>query len=350
VGSRTSWQVLGVLCAGLVAASLPLQGSAVGATETTVNDVRVGSFNVVGVQADTKASGNQLTWRERRAKVVAQIMAQKLDVVGVQEVNQSSIYKSRLTYGANQYLDLRGALNAKGGHYALTNTNAYNCLKPASTYKCVTKDQGASGDNRILFNTARVSLVKQGAVTYDVHAEGKPQRYLAWAILKMRTTGKQFLFTTTHLDPYSVPARLAQWDQLIATTNALKGSLPVVSTGDFNTSKFSDYAETYLPRMKSNGYGDVVNQVPKRNTLIVPRAESVRRAWIGSFNGFRRDVDAYGYADDRDKIGNGIDWIFASNQVPVKGWEVVVDVSPTTLQLRGVIPSDHALVRATLVL
>lgn len=352
MSKRFSWQVLGVMCAALAVGSVPVQGStAVGATESTLNDVRVGSFNVVGVHADSKASGTQHTWLVRRPKVVAQILGQKLDVLGVQEVNQSSIYKSHLTYGDNQYLDLKGALNAAGGHYALTNSNAYNCARPTSTYKCVARDQGSSGDNRILYNTSTVTMVSQGAVTYATHSAGHPNRYLAWAVLKMKATGKSFFFTDTHLDPYSIPARESQWDELIAKTNALKGYLPVISVGDFNTSKFSAYADTYIPRMKSNGYGDVLNQVPNRNTLTDPRAESTRRAWVNSFNAFRPDVASYGYEDDRDtKIGNGIDWVFASNNLRVKAWEVVVDVSPTTLQLRGIIPSDHALVRATLVL
>ena len=124
----------------------------------------------------------------------------------------------------------------------------------------------------------------------------------------------------------------------------------MVAVGDYNTSKFSAYAPSYLPRMKANGYGDVVNQEPGRNTLRTPRAEAVRRAWVNSFSGFRRNVAAYGYEDNRDKIGNGIDWIFATNSLRVKAWEVVIDVDARTLLLRGVIPSDHALVRATLVL
>jgi endonuclease/exonuclease/phosphatase family metal-dependent hydrolase len=345
-----SWRVLGALCAGLVASSLPLHSSAVGATEPSANELRVGSFNVVGVQADAKAHGDQNVWRVRRAKIVSQILAQKLDVVGVQELNQSSIYKSHLNYGDNQYLDLLGALNAKGGHYALTNTNAYNCVKPASTYKCVYKNQNSSGDNRIFYDTTKISMINQGATTYSAHAAGKPERYLAWATLQQKATGKRFLFTTTHLDPYDISARQKQWDQLISTVNSVKGYLPVIATGDFNTSKFSPYAATYLPRMKQNGYSDVLNQVPGKNTLSSPRAETVYRAWVASFNDFRRNVADFGYEDARTKIGNGIDWIFASNNLEVKRWEVVVDVDPSTLKLRGVIPSDHCLVVSTLVL
>ena len=196
-----------------------------------------------------------------------------------------------------------------------------------------------------------MTLVKQGGLTYRNYAAGRVKRYLAWAVLKMKATGKQFLFTNTHLDPYDITARKQQWDEMIATINSLKGSLPVVSVGDFNTSKFSDYADTYLPRMRSNGYGDVVNQKYRETLLSAPRAVSVRRAWVNSFSGWNRNVAAYGYEEGtREKIGNGIDWVFASNNVPVKAWEVVIDVDATTLRLRGVIPSDHALVRATLTL
>jgi endonuclease/exonuclease/phosphatase family metal-dependent hydrolase len=344
--SRLSVKVLGLVSAALITASMPTGGPSVAAA---TSEIRVGSFNVVGVNADSGAGGDRRTWKERRPVVASQILAQRLDVVGLQEVNQSSVYKSRLTYGVNQYLDLKGAINAKGGRYALTNSNAYNCVKPSSTYKCAYKDQNASGDNRILYNTNTISLVKQGATTFAAHASGKPNRYFAWAILQVKATGKSFFFSTTHLDPYSIPARLSQWNQLISVTNALKGSLPVVSTGDFNTSKFSDYASTYLPRMKSNGYGDVVNQTADKNTVNPARAENTYRAWVNSFNNFNRNVSVYGYEDNRNKIGNGIDWIFATNSVRVKGWEVVLKIG-SNLRLSGVIPSDHALVRATLVL
>ena len=127
-------------------------------------------------------------------------------------------------------------MNARGGNYAMTNQNAQNCVNPKSTYKCVVKDQGATGDNRIYFDNDTVSLVRQGGLTYRNYAAGRVKRYLA-GVLKMKATGKQFLFTNTHLDPYDITARKQQWDEMIAKINSLKGSLPVVAVGDFNTSK-----------------------------------------------------------------------------------------------------------------
>ena len=49
--------------------------------------------------------------------------------------------------------------------------------------------------------------MRQGGLTYQNYAAGRVKRYLAWAVLKMKATGKQFLFTNTHLDPYDIAAR-----------------------------------------------------------------------------------------------------------------------------------------------
>ena len=84
-------------------------------------------------------------------------------------------------------------------------------MKPASTYKCVYQDRGASGDNRILYNTDTMRLVKQGSVLYQTQTAGKNPRYFVWAVFAEKATGKQFFFTTTHLDPYLISSRKAQW-------------------------------------------------------------------------------------------------------------------------------------------
>ncbi len=83
-------------------------------------DVRVGTFNIVTVSADA-ASGDRRPWRERRGVVIGQILGQGLDVVGLQEANQSTIYGSRLVDDKrNQYLDLRNGLNRAGGAYQVS--------------------------------------------------------------------------------------------------------------------------------------------------------------------------------------------------------------------------------------
>ena len=320
--------------------------SAVAAVAT---DVKVATMNISGVSFDATATGEHRVWRVRRTNVVARILLERPDVLGIQEANQSSIYKTRLDYGVNQYMDLKGALAAKGGHYALTNSYAYNCVNSASSANCVYKNRGASQDNRILYNTDTVTLVRAGSVKYTHQTAGKNTRYLAWAVFTMKATGKQFFFTNTHLDPYTVSVRKAEWDEAIANTKRLAGALPVVSVGDYNTSKYSSYAGTYLPRMKAAGFGDLLGQ-SYASVTSQPRAAVLDRAWVNSYNGYKRDARGYSYEDHQSRIGNSIDWIFATNTLPVKSSVTVAPVNRTTFQLVGVIPSDHFLLLATLTL
>ena len=42
--------------------------------------------------------------------------------------------------------------------------------------------------------------------------------------------------------------------------------------------------------------------------------------------------------------------MFASNALTVTEWKTVVDHDPSTLQITGVIPSDHSMVAATLLI
>ena len=77
-----------------------------------------------------------------------------------------------------------------------------------------TRTAAPSGDNRILYNTDTTRLVKQGSVLYQTQTPGKNRRYFVWAVFAMKATGKQFFFfSTTHLDPYLISSRKAQWSE-----------------------------------------------------------------------------------------------------------------------------------------
>ena len=324
----------------------PAPGTSIGAA-----DVRVASFNLFGANNDASAAGEQRPWRVRRPAVVRQVLGQQADVVGLQEANQSTTYAANLDYGTTQYDDLVGALGAAGGHYAVTNQSSYNCQKATSSTDCVPLYRGASNSTRILYNTDSLELLAQGSMRYDSQAVGKIDRYLAWGVFRVRATGGEFLFADTHLDSYDSGVRVNQWRELIARVNLLKNGRPVVVVGDFNTTKFSPWASEMLPRMQAEGYGDVLDQQYNSNEIAAPRARSLVNAWISSSNRFDRNVRSFSYDTARDtKIGNNIDWVFASNGLAVKEWETVVDFDPQTLQVNGVIPSDHCMVRATLVI
>jgi endonuclease/exonuclease/phosphatase family metal-dependent hydrolase len=344
--SAVATSVVAVLAGSAMVAS----GGTSSATTPASADIHVGTFNISNLAFDSRAAGEHQVWKKRRPVIRKQILSQGLDVVGLQEANPSSVYKSSVTYGVNQYMDLLNAINGQGAHYALTNEYEYNCVKSTSSKNCVYQDRGASQDTRILYNTDTLTMLSQGSYKYNAQTAGKQDRYLDWAVFQTNANGRKFLFVNTHLDPASIDSRKQEWSELIDKTNQLKQYMPVMVVGDFNTSKYDDYAATYLPAMKSAGYGDVLNQQYATNPSNNPRPETMTNAWVNSFGNFRRNVEDYSYYKNRNKIGNGIDWVFASNNLEVKNYDVAVPMDAQTLQIKGVIPSDHNLVTSTIVL
>ncbi len=308
--------------AGLTSASAT--SAAVAVQESIAGELRVATFNISGENNDPSASGDQRVWAERLPVVVSQIKGENPDVVGLQEAYQ----------GTGQYVSLRNALNAAGKAYEISDLA-----------------QNASNGTRIMYNTATVTPLAKGAFAYANQVSGKTLRYLAWATFRHNASGKEFFFVTTHLSPDSAAVKVLEWKELIAKVAELNtGNLPVVAVGDFNTSKFMAGAEEMLPAMKAAGFGDVMNQQYQVNPPVSPRAEVVVNGWINSFNDYRRDITPYSYSTNHAKVGNGIDWVFATNSLRVKQWKVVIDFNPATLQINGVIPSDHNMISAVLVL
>ena len=75
------------------------------------------------------------------------------------------------------------------------------------------------------------------------------------------------------------------------------------------------------------------------------RARHRINGWMNSCNHLTRDVRVFGYVDQRDKIGNGIDYVFASNWLKVPEYKMVLNYNPSTLRVVGTLPSDHNMVR-----
>jgi endonuclease/exonuclease/phosphatase family metal-dependent hydrolase len=312
-------------------------------------DVRVAGFNVQSVGVD-KTVGERRPWKQRRGTVMAQILREGTDVIGLQELNPSNTFRSRLVDGSNQMFDLRNGLNRRGGHFALNSDAAVDCLNPTTGYHCRYRNRGASHNERILYNTSTLTLMHRGFVKYSRQSTSSRNMGMAWVILRSKLNGSSFLFTSTHLDPPNRVVRVAQWKQMIANIKRIRGNLPVVSVGDFNTQKFDTITRTMLPAMRNAGVGDVLNQQFRVNPSTGVRAESRVNAWINSNNRDSRNVRGYSYPGDHSKTGNSIDYIFASNNTRVKEFKMVIDYDPNTLQVTGTIPSDHNMLAATVVL
>lgn len=324
--------------------------------------LRAGSFNVRSVQFDTHLAPGESLWKYRRGVVLDDILGENLDVVGVQEASQNPKYASHYVDGGGsvdgttiqtQYFDIRNGLNARtdGNPWAVTNPYLYNCVRLDNNYKCQDKYRGASRDTKILYRKDRLTLGSSGSVLFNRQSGGANDgRYFVWAKFTINSTGKQFFFATTHLMNGAAADRKAEWQQAIHEINIRKGNLPVVMTGDFQSSKFHAPSDSMMTAMRNNGYGDVVGQRYGTVHLEHKRAKVLSNAWINSMHGFGRDISKYSYENNHYWAGNNIDWIFASNALAVKRWKVVLDYDRTTLQVRGTMASDHSLVTSTIVI
>jgi endonuclease/exonuclease/phosphatase family metal-dependent hydrolase len=327
-------------------------GTATGASSLTQAasrsaDIRVASFNISSMVLDNP-HGALRPWKERRGRVISEILSEHVDVIGIQEAAPGRSMPHHVVDGANQYLDLRNGLNKAGGHYALTVTAGFNCVNSLTAYHCRKKDRNASNTNRILYNTRKLTMVGRNSMAYSHRTARNAHPFLTWARFRVRSNGHEFRFFDTHLDPRNRAVRKAQWKQMIKQVNHLKQGRPVVSVGDFNTQKFDPMAASMFPAMKRSGYGEVLNERYRVNPNPHIRARQRTHAWISSVNHTSRNVRTFSYDDATSKTGNSIDHIFASNSLSVRSYKVVLKFSSRTMRVSGVLPSDHNMVCATI--
>ena len=296
--------------------------------------VRVGSFNIVNVALDNKATGNALPWAKRRAAVASAILHGKLDVVGLQEASQWNDYHYASAAALTQFDDLVLGLLAKG-----------------ATYKVVDGARDSSGDTRIIYNPTRLTVVKHGVYDYTGDtASGEGTSYLAWAVFKTVQGGHKFFYANTHLIPHHTDLQKKEWLQLITKVKDLRNGLPVIVGGDFQQSKWHEPTATMLPKMKKAGFGDVTGSVPKDDHLRNPRPDKLTRAWLDSTNKWDRVVKNNSVSPRKGRIGANIDWIFATNSLHVNSWTVEAKLNSATTKYVDTMPSDHNLVWASIVI
>ena len=319
------------------------------AAKTTTGEtdapLRAATYNVLCANCSTS-----YPWAKRRAALVAAIKAQQLDVLGVQEASQG------LTTGADgtskaQFDDL---LDLLGSDYALANAYRYNCVKSTSPNSCVEKDRGASHDVRIIYNNDRVQLLRQGSHEYDAADPTDTKRFMAWAELKQKASGKRFFVANTHLDPnddssgstYHYDLRAAQTRELLAViAKQNTDDLPVLILGDFKMSKYATPSNAPYDLITGAGYAD-----PLGNTYrsTVPARSAMVESRLGTEYNTKNNLAA---APPRSDYLNGsvIDYVYVSPQVRVHQWQTVVDITSSG-KFAAKPPSDHNMVRVTVYL
>lgn len=310
--------------------------------------LRVGSFNVkcancVGTQP------NERTWYDRRDDVARTVVAQHLDVLGVQEASQGWLKDSNggETIDLSQFEDLRDRL---GGTWELANSRRNNCVKSKSPTGCVYADQGASKGTKILYDRNRVDLVSNGSKRL-ASASPSAERYLAWAVFRQRSTGKKFFFADAHLEPNQ------DWDLHVTEATEVAqeigkrntGKLPTMLVGDMNSHKNTVPSNgVYDVIVDKYGYVDPLgNRQGSKTDTPGATVEHRINTWLNSYNNFTQTPYPLYYG--RRPNGTYIDYIFTSPGVRVPEWETVATLDENHNYV-GPQPSDHNLIRASVVL
>ena len=260
-------------------------------------------------------------WVSRRGAIASAIASHGLDVVGLQEAQQSN----PRGVGVSQFTDLMRQLGALQGGWEIT-------------------DQRINGTlgTRVIYNTKSVRLVKAGAVHYANQLSGNQfrQRFYSWAVFKQRSSGKNFLFVSTHLEPRSVGVRLSQARQLASETAKLRGNMPAIVVGDLNASQYHVYGAHQA--LTAAGYVDPLGVMPSSHQPSGDATVEKRiNTHLDSFNNFSsRPISSV-----RPPLnGTYIDYIF-STPMRVMEYENVVDLDGSG-RFRGGAPSDHNMLRA----
>lgn len=311
--------------------------------------IRVASYNVRCHYCSNTPAANELPWTRRREAVVATILSQYPDVVGIQEASQTRLIGSDgKAEKDSQFDDLVKRL---GAPYKITNPYRYNCVNGYSASKCKAKSRGASKGTKIVYNSKTVTLVSHG--TQRLTSPKGKYRYAVWGIFTDKATKKSFFFINTHLEwekdiaPSTTyyDLRVAQARDLVKVIADKSRGLPVVVAGDFNTSKRTLPDNAPYDILQAAGYLDPLGN-GYDSTTPAPTAFVQKRIHTNynSFNGFRLDPPRSSQVN-----GSYVDYLFTSARVAVSEWETVVKLDATG-RFDGVIPSDHNLIRATVVL
>jgi len=325
---------------------------------TPADTVVAATFNVRCANCSAKSKNSrEKTWAVRSQVVASQILGEDVDVIGIQEASPGLLHGS--VYGAydgkSQFEQLVGLL---GGSYAVTDPSRYNCARTDTTFtRCGGyKDQGASQDAKIIYKASKLTLLAGGSLRLDGRRIGNGSaRYMAWARFST-ASGKQFIFATAHFEPgvskKKSKLRAKQVAKAVAELNRVNTSnLSIVWGSDLASSKLTHTGNKSYDAFISRGFTDPLDNSYKTKVAgSAAYADTVINAQYFTLNKFKAAPTSYvsrGY-----KIGAHLDYILIKKNghpVDVAAWKQVLNLDSSG-HFAGVIPSDHNMVRATVVL
>ncbi len=182
------------------------------------------------------------------------------------------------------------------------------------------RDDGKEGGEHsvIFYKKDRFQLLESGdfwlSETPDKPGKGWDatccNRICSWVKLKDRTTGKDFYFFNVHFDHQGVQARKESGKLMVKKIKEIvKGNLPVICTGDFNSTPETE-------------------QIKEMQTLLKDAYEVTEQppyGPVGTFNAFKFDAP----------MKQRIDYIFVTPGIRVLKYGVLTDAKDQLY------PSDH---------
>ena len=216
-------------------AVLDLMGRMVDSGEKTVSLTLEGNAPISVGEKDTLSAMSFNVWvssvtDERKERVIDMIEKYMPDTIGVQEASVSWMNYLKKNLG-----------------------DKYACVG-------VGRDAGGSGEHSAIFYAKdKFNLIESDtkwlSATPDVPSkfeESSLNRIYTYAILERKSDGKQFLCLNTHLEHTSEEARVLQAEVLLEFLQA-HPDLPVICTGDFNTTKGGELYKTITSNRLADG-------------------------------------------------------------------------------------------------
>lgn len=309
--------------------------------------VAVATFNVCAAAANCR---NWTTQREDA--IVRRILDANADVVAVQEITgKADKLAQRLrSHGYAHYTQRASKLDE--AIYYRTSTlemgledravqacevEPYRGVDDTTTWKfprhldLVTQQwyafQGSSWvTEEPVCRTRQLAVEREGRIGSPTGATA------AWAALRLKKTGKTYLFVSAHLTFGATKAagrlRGRETKQLISGANAAADGAPIIFLGDFNS------------------YRGATDDPPKR--------EMARQGWVDTFENSTTYTRPYVSSSNGwgsqvrtpSSWGGHIDRIFIRPSMGSSNWKIVAKVNKR--RYVGTRASDHNLVRATI--
>ena len=330
--------------------SLPVCGHTLRRTvETSGSKVSVATFNVCATAPNCRA------WtRTRENAIVKRILDARADVVAVQEITRHSdrLAHRLRPYGYAHYTHRVRKLDE--AIYYRTSALEMD-LRSHTSQACEVEPYRGPDETAAWrfprhfdaptqqwyafrstgwFSEEPVCRPRQVAIEREGRLGSPTGATAAWAALRLKSTGKSYVFVSAHLSHGPTPAmgrlRGRETKQLIRGAREVADGLPIIFMGDFNSYRG---ATDDPPRREMNREG-WVDTFDNSTTYTQP--------YVSSFNGWGSKVKTLKH------WGGHIDRIFIRTSMGSTSWKVVAKTNKR--RYVGTKASDHNLVRATIIL